>query len=110
MRLIPWFVFAAAAVLEVSGDAAVRQGLRGRNAVWILLGCAVLASYGVVVNSLKWEFSQLLGVYIGFFAAASVVIGRFAFREQIPTTTWCGLALIVLGGLVIQLGRYRSGL
>jgi small multidrug resistance family-3 protein len=105
MRLIPWFVFAAAAVLEVGGDASIRHGLRGRSTSWILLGCAVLASYGLVVNSLRWDFSRLLGVYVGFFAAASVLIGRVAFHEQIPCTTWCGLALILLGGLIIQLGR-----
>ena len=105
MRLAAFLAFIAAAVLEVGGDAVVRRGLRGRNSIWVLLGCATLAVYGLVVNSVKWDFSKLLGVYIGFFAAASVVIGRFVFKEQIPLSTWCGLALIILGGLVIQFGQ-----
>jgi len=71
----------------------------------ILLGCATLSCYGLVVNSVKWEFSRLLGVYVGVFAALSVLFGRFAFRESIPGTTWCGLALIILGGLIIQFGH-----
>ena len=65
----------------------------------------MLGLYGVMVNSVKWDFSKLLGVYVGFFAAVSILFGRFALRENIPASTWCGLALIVLGGLVIQFGR-----
>lgn len=105
MKLTACLAFIAAALLEVGGDAAVRCGLRGRSVIWILLGCASLACYGLVVNSVKWDFSRLLGVYVGLFAALSVIVGRFAFRESIPGTTWCGLALIILGGLIIQLGH-----
>ena len=105
MRPNAWLIFIAAALLEVGGDAAVRRGLQGRSAVWILLGSATLALYGLVVNSVNWDFSKLLGVYVGFFATLSVLLGRFAFRESVPATTWLGLALIILGGLVIQLGH-----
>jgi len=105
MNPAAWLVFIAAALLEVSGDAVVRRGLRGRSAVCIVLGCVALACYGLFVNSVKWDFSKLFGVYVGFFACASVVFGRFIFREQVPLTTWFGLALIILGGLVIQFGR-----
>ena len=105
MNLAVWLVFIAAALLEVGGDAVIRRGLRGRSAGYILLGCTVLALYGLLVNSIKWDFSKLLGVYIGFFATVSVFCGRLVFRETVPTTTWLGLALVVLGGLVIQFGH-----
>jgi small multidrug resistance family-3 protein len=105
MKFSAWLVFIAAALLEVGGDAVIRRGLRSRCVSWILIGCATLALYGLVVNSVKWDFSKLVGVYIGFFAVVSVLCGRFVFREDVPTTTWFGLALIVVGGLVIQLGR-----
>lgn len=105
MNLGAWLIFTVAALLEVGGDAVVRRGLRGRSSVWLWLGCAILADYGLVVNSVKWDFSKLLGVYVGFFAVVSVLIGRFVLRETVPLTTWCGLALIVLGGLLIQFGR-----
>jgi small multidrug resistance family-3 protein len=91
--------------LEVGGDAVVRRGLRGGGAAWILPGCAALAFYGLVVNSVPWDFSKLLGVYVGFFALASVLFGKFALKETIPLSTWIGLALIILGGMVIQFGR-----
>jgi len=52
MPFIPWLVFLAAATLEVAGDAVIRQGLRGKKLALVLGGCAVLASYGLLVNSL----------------------------------------------------------
>jgi small multidrug resistance family-3 protein len=57
-----WLIFIGAAILEVSGDAIVRKGLRGKNVAVILIGCAILGSYGVLVNTVKWDFSKLLGV------------------------------------------------
>jgi small multidrug resistance family-3 protein len=106
MNTAAWLIFVIAAILEVGGDAVVRHGLRGRSAGWILLGCATLAGYGLVVNSVKWDFSKLLGVYVGFFALGSILFGKFVLRETIPCSTWLGLALILLGGLVIQFGRH----
>ena len=104
MNLAAWLVFVAAAILEVGGDAVVRRGLRDRSLGWILLGCVALAAYGLVVNSVKWDFSKLLGVYVGFFALASILLGKSILHEAIPPSTWLGLALIILGGLVIQFG------
>ncbi len=104
LSLVPLLIFIAAALLEVGGDAAVRQGLRGGKWWWIGVGCLMLGVYGVVVNSVKWDFSRLLGVYVAVFAVVSVLVGRFWFGENVPNTTWAGLALIVIGGLVIQFG------
>jgi small multidrug resistance family-3 protein len=104
MKLAVWLVFVAAAILEVGGDAVVRRGLRGRSAGWILLGCLALAGYGLLVNSVKWDFSKLLGVYVAFFALASILFGKFILRETIPPSTWLGLTLIIFGGMVIQFG------
>jgi drug/metabolite transporter (DMT)-like permease len=72
---------------------------------WILLGCVALAGYGLVVNSVKWDFSKMLGVYVGFFALVSILFGKFILGETIPPSTWLGLALIILDGMVIQIGR-----
>ena len=105
MKFAAWLVFIAAALLEVSGDAVVRRGLRGSRLLWLLSGCIMLALYGILVNSVRWDFSKLLGVDVGFFAATSILFGRFVFQETVPTTTWLGLALILAGGFVLQLGR-----
>jgi len=105
MTTLAWFVFIAAAVLEVGGDAVIRRGLRGGVVWFILSGFLMLGCYGVVVNTVKWDFSRLLGVYVAVFAVVSVLAGRFVFKETIPVTTWAGLAIIVVGGAVIQAGQ-----
>lgn len=105
MTLLAWVIFIAAAILEVGGDAVIRRGLRGGIVWFIILGFVTLGCYGVVVNTVKWDFSRLLGVYVAVFAVVSVLTGRFIFREAIPPTTWVGLAIIVVGGAVIQAGH-----
>ena len=106
MNTIAWLLFVAAALLEVGGDASIRRGLRGGGPAFIIAGCVALGCYGLVVNSVKWDFSRLIGVYVGFFALVSILIGRIVFKESIPSTTWLGLALILVGGAVMQLGRW----
>ena len=58
LTLIPTAIFVAAALLEVGGDAIVRQGLRSQKWVVVLAGCLSLAVYGLVVNLVKWDFSR----------------------------------------------------
>lgn len=105
MTPIAWIIFFAAAALEVGGDAVIRRGLRGGVVWFIVLGFAALGCYGVVVNTVKWDFSRLLGVYVAVFAVVSVLTGRFVFKETVPVSTWMGLAIIVVGGVVIQSGH-----
>jgi len=106
MNTIARLIFIAAALLEVGGDAAVRRGLRGGGLGFIIAGCVALGGYGLIVNSVKWDFSRLIGVYVGFFALVSVSVGRIAFKESIPSTTWFGLGLILAGGTVMQFGTW----
>jgi small multidrug resistance family-3 protein len=105
MTTLAWLIFIAAATLEVAGDAVIRKGLRGSVVWFILLGFLMLGCYGVVVNTVKWDFSRLLGVYVAVFAVVSILAGRFVFKETIPVSTWVGLAIIVVGGAVIQTGQ-----
>jgi small multidrug resistance family-3 protein len=98
-------VFVGAAVLEVLGDALIRKGMRGSGMVVVGLGMAVLGAYGIVVNLLDLDFSRLLGAYVGIFAIVSVVIGRWMFSDQVPVSTWVGLAVILLGSMIIHVGR-----
>ena len=105
MTFIAWMFFVGAALLEVGGDAIVRKGLRGGSLWTILGGFAMLGFYGLTVNVVKWDFSQLLGVYVAVFALVSILFGYFVFKEQIPWTTWTGLAVIIAGGVIIQCGH-----
>ncbi len=105
MTYLAWLIFIGAAILEVGGDAVVRKGLRGSGLIAISLGVAMLGCYGVVVNMVKWDFSKLLGVYVAIFAIISILSGRFVFKENIPLTTWIGLAVIIGGAMLIQFGN-----
>jgi drug/metabolite transporter superfamily protein YnfA len=104
MPVVAWLTFVAAAILEVAGDATIRKGLRGSGLAFIASGFVMLGCYGLVVNLLQWDFSRLLGVYVAVFAVVSVLCGRFAFEDDVPVSTWVGLAIIVVGGLMIQFG------
>ena len=98
-------VFIGSALLEVGGDAVIRKGLRGANVFIIIAGGLLLAGYGLLVNTVRWDFSSLLGAYIAVFALVSITCSRFVLGESVPNWTWIGLGIIVVGGLVIQLGR-----
>lgn len=98
-------LFVVAAILEVGGDAVVRKGLRGNSVLLIVSGMLLLGCYGVMVNTVKWDFSKLLGVYVAVFALISVLAGKLFFKENIPLSTWLGLGIIIIGSLVIQFGR-----
>jgi small multidrug resistance family-3 protein len=105
MTYLAWSIFIAAAILEVGGDAVIRKGLRGNSLAVIAIGCIMLGCYGVVVNTVKWDFSKLLGVYVAVFALVSVLFGRFVFKENIPAATWIGLIVIISGAMIIQFGN-----
>ncbi|GAC1564707.1 MAG: hypothetical protein NVS2B7_38770 [Herpetosiphon sp.] len=108
MKFVIYGVLLGSAVLEVAGDAIIRTGVRGRGLIFILLGAVVLGGYGILVNTVPWDFSRLLGVYVAVFALVSILAGRYVFHENVPVATWIGLLLILAGGLVIQLGSAAS--
>jgi drug/metabolite transporter superfamily protein YnfA len=105
MQFLPWIAFVLAAVFEVGGDAVVRMGIKNHNIILMLLGAATLGGYGLIVNSVDWNFAKIFGVYVGAFALIAILFGKFLFREQIPPSTWIGLLIIIAGGLVIQFGQ-----
>ena len=93
-----------AAVFEVCGDAMIRAGLRGRGWLLCATGAGTIAAYGLVLNTLPMDFSKLLGSYVAFFAIASVAVGRIAFGDPLPGSTWLGLAVILTGSAILQAG------
>ena len=104
LPVVAWIIFLASAILEVGGDAIIRKGMKASRWHDMVLGGLMLASYGIVVNLVKWDFSKLLGVYVAVFAVVSVLAGWFLFQEDVPATTWVGIGIIVIGGMVIQFG------
>jgi len=101
-------LMALAALFEVAGDALIRRGLDARAAPFVAAGFAVLGTYGVIVNLVRLDFARLLGAYVAWFALASVLFGRFVFRNRVTAATWVWLALVFAGSAVIQFGS-REG-
>ena len=91
-----------AALLEVSGDALTRMGLRGRPML-LAAGALTLFVYGVVVNQGRFDFGRLMGAYIAVFFLVSQVIAFAFFRDTPDYKTLAGGVLIVIGGAVIML-------
>src|SRR5690349_2453973 len=94
----------AAALLEVGGDAAIRYGLVRAVTGATVAGAIALVAYGFVVNTNRVvEFNRLMGVYIAVFYLVSQTIGVALFGERPTLSALAGGALIVTGGLLIQL-------
>ena len=94
-----------AAVLEIGGDAAIRQGLLRSAWPWVALGGAILMAYGLVVNANRAvAFGRLMGLYIAVFFVVSQCMSFVLFDERPATSLTLGGALIVAGGLVIHFG------
>jgi len=102
-------VMVGAAFLEVGGDAMIRKGLRGGGVALVMLGFAVLGSYGVILTMLELDFTRLMGAYVGLFVLTSFLFGRLVFGESINAQTWVGLVIVVLGSMIIQFAQSPSG-
>ena len=97
---------ALAAFLEVFGDSYFQAGFYhsvGMERVLTLLaGVAVLALYGAVVNVPRWDFGQLLGIYVVLFFVVAQIVNRVRFGHAPSAPIYAGGALIVAGGLVMM--------
>jgi len=94
----------AAAVLEASGDALVRKGLYGSAAAkvgFFFAGTVVLFGYAYLVNSPKWDFGRLLGIYVVFFFVVVQLINWLIFGVPPGWGRLTGGACILLGGAII---------
>jgi drug/metabolite transporter superfamily protein YnfA len=92
-----------AATFEIGGLAAMRRGLAGAPA-WLGLGLALLAAYGLVVNTDRAvAFGRLMGTYIAVFFLVSQALSAIVFGERPSVGLIFGGSMIVAGGLLIQL-------
>jgi small multidrug resistance family-3 protein len=96
----------AATGLEVTGDALIRKGLYDHAGAWriglFVIGIALLAGYGTLLNLAPLEFGQVVGLYVATLFVMWQLINFVIFRT-VPTMPIClGGAMIVAGGLVVS--------
>jgi drug/metabolite transporter superfamily protein YnfA len=107
--LLALLTLMAAAILEVCGDALVRQGLHspggGGRLALIALGGFTLLTYGIIVNLPSWDFGRLLGVYVACFFLVAQIVNYLGFRQTPSLPIWVGGCLIVTGGCLISFWR-----
>ena len=103
--MVTGILLLGAACLEVGGDALVRWGLKSGQVLGFILGGLVLFTYGVTVNLPKWDFGQLLGIYIVLFFIVSQLTGYFIFHETLTQGRLIGGSLIAAGGICMVLWK-----
>jgi drug/metabolite transporter superfamily protein YnfA len=90
-----------AALLEVGGDAFVRWGLKEGRILGFIMGAVVLLTYAVLINTPKWDFGRLLGIYIVIFFVVSQIISIIVFNGEFRYSTIVAGILIVSGGIIL---------
>ena len=94
-----------AASLEVGGDALIRAGLKNHGWLLMILGAAVLITYGFMVNLTSLEFGRLMGLYIVLFFIVAQATAILFFKEKLPLSLAVGGLLVIAGGLIIACWR-----
>jgi hypothetical protein len=102
-------VLALAAFLEAFGDSFFQVGFyraSGMGRVLALLtGAVILSCYGAVVNTPRWDFGRLLGVYVVLFLLMAQLLNRIRFGQSPTASIYAGGSLILAGGLVMVLWK-----
>jgi small multidrug resistance pump len=101
-----WLLLGLAIAAEVAGTTALRasNGLT-RVAPVVVVAAAYLASFALLALVLKHlSLGTTYAVWSGVGTVAIAAIGRLAYRDAISATTAAGIALVVVGVVVIHVG------
>jgi drug/metabolite transporter superfamily protein YnfA len=97
-----------AAFLETYGDSCFQSALyraSGTSRVLAFLGGTLsLVAYGLAVNTPRWDFGKLIGVYVVLFFLLAQIVSRIRFGQAPTPGILIGGALIVAGGAIISFG------
>lgn len=99
----------AAIASEVTGTLALRVAAGGRTAFYGIVIVGYVVAFTLLSASL--QRGMPLGIAYGIWAAAGVALtaaaSRILFREPLTRTMLAGMALIVAGVLLVELGAAR---
>ncbi|WP_375386602.1 DMT family transporter [uncultured Microbacterium sp.] len=101
-----WLLLAGAIVVEVTATLSLRAATHGSRLWYIVVGIGYVAAFGLLSLTLKTGIP--LGVAYGIWAATGValtaVASRLIFKEPLTWIMAVGIALIMGGVLLIEVG------
>lgn len=101
-----WFFLGMAVVSEVAGTLSLRVAATGQRRWYAVVGGAYLVAFTML--SLALDQGIGLGVAYGIWAAAGVALtavgSRLFFHEPLTQIMLAGIALIMVGVLLVELG------
>lgn len=104
-----WLLLLAAVASEVTGSLSLKGAL-DRPGLYVVVVAAYVTSF--VLLGLVLRRGMPLGVAYGVWAALGVAAtagtSALVFAETITATMALGLALVVVGVLVVELGSHRA--
>lgn len=102
-----WLYLGIAIVTEVIAAISLRMAVASRKAWYLLVAAGYLTAF--VLLSLSLAAGMPLSVAYGVWTAAGValtaVLGKFLFKEPFTWVMALGVALIIGGVLLVELGR-----
>ncbi|NPC43858.1 multidrug efflux SMR transporter [Nocardioides sp. zg-1230] len=104
-----WLFLAGAIVFEVGGTISLRMAASGRRAYYAAVAVGYLFAFTFLTLALDEGLG--LGVAYGIWAASGValtaVASRVLFHEPLTPVMMGGIALIVSGVLLVEIGAAR---
>lgn len=107
--MLAWLLLAGAIILEVCATISLRMAALGGSKLWyICVAAGYVVSFGMLSFTLRLGFP--LGVAYGIWAATGVALtalaGRVLFKERLTRVMVFGIALVIIGVLLVELGGH----
>lgn len=102
-----WWLLSGAIIVEVAATLALRASEGGRKKLWLVpVVCGYLVAF--ILLSATLSAGLPIGVAYGIWAACGVALtaiaGRLLFKEPLTWIMAVGMAVVVSGVLLIEIG------
>jgi small multidrug resistance pump len=103
--MTPWLLLAGAIVCEVTATLSLKRAI-DHPAMYVVVAAGYIAAFVLLTLTLKEGMG--IGVAYGIWAACGValtaVASKVLFSEQLTNVMMVGIALIIAGVLLVELG------
>lgn len=105
--MMAWVYLCIAIVTEVIAALSLRMAVSSRKAWYVLVASGYLVAFTLLSFSLAagMPLSVAYGVWTAAGVALTAILGKFLFKEPFTWVMAFGVALIIGGVLLVELGR-----